>query len=361
VRRTWVLVICIAVAVGSMSLGVSSEEAGGESSAQRNVLFELFTATWCGGCPYADAAADQLKAEYGERVPVLQYHIQEKGVSEPYFDTPETNERSAEYSVPNLPFLWVDGIESTEGASSTSEAYSRYKSILDTRLTVDPSLGLSITNATLESGKIVVTVELTATDSLQHDSFDLRFVAYENELADDTTIYNYVVRDMDVQSVSASSLPATLSLDLIYNATWNYSNMGAVVFAQVGDAGDVLQSHSMSFGVEDEDGDGLPDEWEMLKLGTLLYSGEDDPDGDGITNLEEYQNHTDPLVKDSEADQSVYIWVAFAAVVIILLVTFIVTRMMGRTRERPKRTRKAEGEKERKSEETAVDEDDRES
>ncbi len=45
----------------------------------------------------------------------------------------------------------------------------------------------------------------------------------------------------------------------------------------------------------DEDGDGLPDEWEMEMLGTLEYDGDADPDGDGFSNLQEYENGTDPL------------------------------------------------------------------
>jgi uncharacterized repeat protein (TIGR02543 family) len=48
----------------------------------------------------------------------------------------------------------------------------------------------------------------------------------------------------------------------------------------------------------DSDADGLPDDWEQTYFGMLLASPGGDPDGDGRTNLEEYQNGTNPLVPD---------------------------------------------------------------
>ena len=54
----------------------------------------------------------------------------------------------------------------------------------------------------------------------------------------------------------------------------------------------------------DSDQDGLPDYWEEQYFGNITHYGpSDDPDGDGLTNLEEYQSGSDPTNKDTDADE----------------------------------------------------------
>ncbi|MCD6219536.1 choice-of-anchor J domain-containing protein [Candidatus Calescamantes bacterium] len=50
----------------------------------------------------------------------------------------------------------------------------------------------------------------------------------------------------------------------------------------------------------DKDSDGLPDSWENQYFGDLSYGADDDPDGDGFTNLEEYWAGSNPNEGDSE-------------------------------------------------------------
>ena len=50
----------------------------------------------------------------------------------------------------------------------------------------------------------------------------------------------------------------------------------------------------------DTDSDGLPDAWEQEHFGNLAQDADDDPDGDGLTNLEEYAGDSDPNVPEGD-------------------------------------------------------------
>jgi hypothetical protein len=49
----------------------------------------------------------------------------------------------------------------------------------------------------------------------------------------------------------------------------------------------------------DGDGDGLPDAWEQAYFGTLANGADSDPDGDGLTLIQEYAGGTNPLFADT--------------------------------------------------------------
>jgi len=52
----------------------------------------------------------------------------------------------------------------------------------------------------------------------------------------------------------------------------------------------------------DSDGDGLPDSWETTYFEDLTHDGTADSDSDGLTDLEEFQNGTDPTNIDTDGD-----------------------------------------------------------
>ena len=65
----------------------------------------------------------------------------------------------------------------------------------------------------------------------------------------------------------------------------------------------------------DNDGDGLPNWWEMIYFGNFplmstatAADAKADPDGDGRTNLQEYRDKTNPLVKDKAGYGVGYTW-----------------------------------------------------
>jgi hypothetical protein len=72
---------------------------------------------------------------------------------------------------------------------------------------------------------------------------------------------------------------------------------GATTGAVVVTAGEISSSgatFTVNIPNADADGDGLPDAWEMQFFGNLNYGANDDPDGDGVTNLQEYLQGRNP-------------------------------------------------------------------
>lgn len=52
----------------------------------------------------------------------------------------------------------------------------------------------------------------------------------------------------------------------------------------------------------DSDGDAMGDEWENTYFGDLSHDGNSDTDGDGMTDLQEYRNRTNPNMSDTDMD-----------------------------------------------------------
>jgi PKD repeat protein len=77
----------------------------------------------------------------------------------------------------------------------------------------------------------------------------------------------------------------------------------------------------------DDDGDGIPDEWEIIHgLDPLDPSDSTlDSDGDGVSNLEEYQQESDPRVYDY-SDDIVSIVLGVILVLLIIGLVFFYTR-----------------------------------
>ena len=59
---------------------------------------------------------------------------------------------------------------------------------------------------------------------------------------------------------------------------------------------------TLNQGAFDSDGDSLPDDWEMANFNNLIQGASGDPDGDSLTNLQEYQLGTNPNNPDTDGD-----------------------------------------------------------
>ena len=88
--------------------------------------------------------------------------------------------------------------------------------------------------------------------------------------------------------------------------TWTLSVSGASNFA----TGSVTFASLTLFGVaiKDTDGDGLDDDWEMARFGTLAHGPADDADRDGYSNAREQLMGTNPAARDEPLAIDLSLW-----------------------------------------------------
>jgi len=103
--------------------------------------------------------------------------------------------------------------------------------------------------------------------------------------------------------LSATPLPAGAAFNDLGDGTGTFSwtpsvgQAGGYVLTLRATDGDLTDTQRVEITINaafDSDGDGLPDEWEMTHFGTLARDGSGDYDGDGISDLAEYQLGLDP-------------------------------------------------------------------
>jgi hypothetical protein len=102
---------------------------------------------------------------------------------------------------------------------------------------------------------------------------------------------------------SASASVSSWNLTSVIVTVPAFATTGPVVITVNG-----IASNGMIFsvGATDSDSDGLPDSWEMQYFGNLNQSANGDPDGDGLTNLQEFQQGRNPT-KSALADNGDFI------------------------------------------------------
>ncbi len=78
----------------------------------------------------------------------------------------------------------------------------------------------------------------------------------------------------------------------------------------------------------DSDSDGLADKWELENFGNLYSSGTEDPDNDGISNLDEYLAGTDPMAAEQVKEDDFSIYLLIFIIVVIAIVGVVVVAIL---------------------------------
>ncbi len=196
--------------------------------AQRTVLAEMFGATWCGYCPNARAALQELQDEYGsESLVVLYYHVNDA------YATGETHSRASYYQVGGIPEVDFDATEEVVGAGTTIKTV--YQPILDARL-LDPTPITMSTQGVIypaaDPDSSWVTATFRAVDTVPYGDLRVNYIVYENT----SEAYPWTVRDMlgasAVTTLAAAGDSVVITKRFKVGATWNFDELHVAVFIE---------------------------------------------------------------------------------------------------------------------------------
>ncbi len=218
----------------SLALGLVFGVACAAGSAQaadiipRTVAMELFTASWCGYCPAADAAAEQLRTEEGRAGTVfVEYHVSDA------LSNSDGNLRQSYYGVTGTPTMIFDGISKVIGAGG--DMYPTYRQRFDSRRNYSPMVDIRVTgdmtgNTWTIQGSVEVTEQIWQTGTPQ-----IRIMLTEDDLTAGGRHYNGVLRDHVVDiPLNGKSVGSVTYINESFtpNASWKKDDLNVVVLVQ---------------------------------------------------------------------------------------------------------------------------------
>jgi len=149
-----------------------------------------------------------------------------------------------------------------------------------------------------------------AENAASNDTYEITWT--DEDLDDDAEISLYY--DGDNEGYDGINIITGLSEDDETDAyTWDLMNVPAAAYYVYAKIDDGVNPPVYSYApgtltvegppLEDSDGDGMPDEWEEAHgFDVTTDDASSDPDGDGLTALEEFSLHLDPRDPDSDGD-----------------------------------------------------------
>lgn len=134
-------------------------------AADRVVVVEVFTGTWCPYCPGAARGVDDLEDEHPGRVLAVEYHGGD------IFENTEAATRQSYYGsgvVEGYPTAVFDGLLAVVGGSSSGTLFFTYNAKYNQRINVPPPLSISLTKAPdfLSTGTLTATITNTSSSAV---------------------------------------------------------------------------------------------------------------------------------------------------------------------------------------------------
>jgi hypothetical protein len=199
-------------------------------AADRVVMCEEFTATWCTYCPRAGQALSRLMDEFGpggtidpDTFTLVQYHSSDS------YSTPFGNRRKTFYALTGTPLAWFDGVTECSGAYSTVIAqYNWYKGVYDQRHVVPTDITIEMSGTEIDADTYDVHVKVCMDPGGTAKTAKLYVTqVLDYYPASTPTIY----RNTHMQTAVDDPAPISLTPGECYEVTYTF-NFNAVSMAQ---------------------------------------------------------------------------------------------------------------------------------
>ncbi len=135
-----------------------------------------------------------------------------------------------------------------------------------------------------------------ASNAIAHDicvTNNLAFIVYESNSWQNCQSYG-----LEIINADDTTNPILLTRTNAFTQGFGVSVTSNLVLVAAGDSGLIL----FNYEILDCDKDGLNDNWEIQNFGSLDQTSDDDPDGDGISNLGEFEYNFSPTNYDQDVD-----------------------------------------------------------
>lgn len=170
---------------------------------QLNILFEDFTATWCGWCHFSYEIFDQLFAEYGDRILHIRYHNQDE------LSMPDIKERRDFYKVNGYPTMVFNGNNKMIGADATT--FPTAKKLVEELFLETPQLGLN-SFGVMNGSTLQITVLLQSYMEIPISGQFLTVFTESQVLDENSKSYDFVSRAVfpDFKGLTLTIQPDTI-------------------------------------------------------------------------------------------------------------------------------------------------------
>jgi thiol-disulfide isomerase/thioredoxin len=197
-------------------------------AATRGVVAELFTATWCGYCPYADDALGTIANDKGiENFVPIAWH---SSSSDPFY-TAEAGARLGYYGVTGYPTCVFDGTDRVVGGSTST--YSNYLAYYENRRNSPSPLTIEFLSNSYDETKASVSVKITLEEAVA-EGHVVHVAIWEDDIMSGR-LFNYVERvgsTYEPLTAKNANDEQIIKRDFTLDAGWNKANLGVTVFVQ---------------------------------------------------------------------------------------------------------------------------------